>query len=74
MIRLTRLGGDAFLLNAELVKYVESLPDTYVTLTSGDRLVVSETPDEVLRRVIEYQRSKHLLPPPHGGREAATYP
>jgi flagellar protein FlbD len=63
MIRLTRLGGDALLLNAELVKYVESLPDTYVTLTTGDRLVVSESPDEVLRRVIEYQRSKHLLPP-----------
>jgi flagellar protein FlbD len=62
MVRLTRLGGDALLVNAELVKYVESLPDTYVTLTTGDRLVVAEAPDEVLRRVIEYQRSKYTLP------------
>jgi flagellar protein FlbD len=65
MIQLTRLGGDVLLVNAELLKYVESLPDTYLTLTTGDRLVVVESPDEVLRRVIEYHRSKHLLPSPN---------
>jgi len=63
MIRLTRLNGQAFILNAELIRYVERLPDTYVTLTDGDRLVVREPLDEVLRLALEYQRSKHLLPP-----------
>lgn len=62
MIRLTRLGGEPFLLNAELIRYVESRPDTFVTLVSGERLVVRESMDEVLRRAVEYQRSKHLLP------------
>jgi uncharacterized protein YlzI (FlbEa/FlbD family) len=32
-------------------------------LTSGERLVVRDAMDEVLRRAVEYQRSKHLLPP-----------
>jgi flagellar protein FlbD len=64
MIRLTHLNGDAFIVNAELIRYIESLHDTYVTLVSGDRLIVRETMDEVVQRAIEYQRSKYLIPPP----------
>ena len=63
MIKLTRLDGEPFLLNAELIKYVESRPDTYLTLTTGDRLVVTESSDEVLRRALQYQQSKQLIPP-----------
>lgn len=62
MIKLTRLDGEAFLLNAELIKYVESRPDTFITLTTGDRVVVGESPDEVLRQTVEYQQTKHLIP------------
>jgi flagellar protein FlbD len=62
MIRLTRLGGERFVLNAELIKYVESRPDTYVTLTTGERLVVTETPEEVVQKALEYQQHKQLIP------------
>ncbi|HQU43714.1 MAG: flagellar protein [Planctomycetia bacterium 21-64-5] len=62
MIKLTQLGGDEFVLNAELIKYVERRPDTIVSLTNGERLLVRETMDEVLRRAIDYQRSKQLFP------------
>ena len=64
MIKLTRLNGEPFILNAELIRFVESLPDTYVTLLSGDRVVVRETMDEVVSRAVVYQRSKWLFPPP----------
>jgi flagellar protein FlbD len=67
MIRLTRLGGEPFILNAELIQYVEARPDTFITLRGGERLVVVEPPDEVLRRAVEYQQSKHLIPPPRRG-------
>ena len=60
MIKLTRLNGEEFLLNAELIKYVEERPDTFITLTTNDRLVVAESPDEVLRRTVDYQRSKRV--------------
>jgi len=62
MIKLSRLDGESFILNAELIKYVESRPDTFITLINNDRVVVTETPDEVLGRVIEYHRCKRLLP------------
>jgi len=70
MIKLTRLGGEAFILNADLIRYVEARPDTFITLTSGERLVVVESPDEVLRRAVAYQQAKHMIPPP-GYRAAA---
>ena len=62
MIHLTRLGGEPFILNAELIQYVEARPDTFITLTTGQRFVVCEAMDEVLRRVVVYQQAKHLAP------------
>ncbi len=64
MIRLTRLDGESFLLNAELIRYVESRPDTFITLSANDRIIVRESMDEVLRRVMDYQRAKYLIPAP----------
>ncbi len=64
MIKLTRLDGEAFILNADLIRYIESRPDTFVTLTSGERLVVAETMDEVVARAVRYQQMKHLVPAP----------
>ncbi len=64
MIKLTRLDGEAFVVNAELIRFVEARPDTFVTLTTGDRLVVAESMDEVVRRAVLYQQAKHMIPSP----------
>jgi len=79
MIKLTRLGGEPFILNADLIRYVEMRPDTFITLTSGERLVVAETMDEVLDRAVRYQQTKHLIPAPQnpnrdGSAAAGTSP
>ena len=57
MIRLTRLNGRPFVLNAEQIRTVEQTPDTMITLLSGDQLVVRETMEEVVRRAVEFGRS-----------------
>ena len=64
MIRLTTIVGEAFILNAELIRSVERRGDTFITLTTGDRVIVSESMDEVMRRALRYQRAKYLLPSP----------
>jgi flagellar protein FlbD len=56
MITLTRLNGQAFVINAEKIKYVESTPDTVVCCDTGDKLMVKESIQEVMRRAIEYAR------------------
>lgn len=64
MIKLTHLGGEVFVLNADLIRFVEARPDTFITLSSGEHLVVGESMDEVLRRALAYQQAKHMIPPP----------
>ena len=41
----------------DLIESVESTPDTVVTLTTGKRFIVKESPSEVLRRIVEFRRS-----------------
>jgi flagellar protein FlbD len=68
MIKLTQLNGEGFVLNAELIRYVEHKPDTIITLTSGERLIVHESVDEVMDRAVRYQQSKFLIPVPAAAR------
>jgi flagellar protein FlbD len=58
MIRLAKLKSqDEFVLNAELIETIEETPDTVVTLTNGKKLIVEESMDEIVRRVMEYRRA-----------------
>lgn len=56
MIVLTRMNGQKFVVNAEKIRLVEQTPDTVVCCDSGDRVMVREAVDEVIRRAIEYAR------------------
>jgi flagellar protein FlbD len=57
MITLTRLNGQAFVMNAEKIRYIEATPDTVVCSDTGEKLMVRETLAEVTRRAIEYART-----------------
>ena len=57
MIKLTKFNGDEFVVNAELIRFIESRPDTYVTLTGNDRLLVRESVEEVVKRSIAYSQA-----------------
>jgi len=57
MIKLTRLSHEPLVLNSDLIEYVEANPDTVITLTTGQKLLVSESTDEVIERVVEFRRS-----------------
>jgi len=56
MITLTRLNGQAFVMNADKIRYIESTPDTVVCCDTGEKLMVKETIAEVTRRAIDYAR------------------
>lgn len=63
MIMVTRLNGQEFVLNADLIKIIEQRPDTIITLVNGDHIVVKEASREVIERVIEYGRRLRRLTP-----------
>jgi flagellar protein FlbD len=56
MILLTRLNNSTLTLNSDLIKFVEQSPDTVITLINGEKLLVQEPVDEILKRVIEFRK------------------
>ena len=55
MIQVTRLNGNPMVLNSDLIKTAEASPDTMVALINGEKLIVRETCDEVMERVLAYR-------------------
>ena len=55
MIRVTRLNGERFALNPDLIERVEGHPDTVAFLIDGTKYVVRESVDEVLEEIREYR-------------------
>jgi flagellar protein FlbD len=66
MIRLKRLNGTEFVLNNDLIKYIESTPDTMITLTTGEKLLVRESIDEVINKSTNFRKRLFQEPPPSG--------
>jgi flagellar protein FlbD len=57
MIHLTRLNQNALVVNSDLIEHIETTPDTLLSLTTGQKFVVQESVDEVVRRVVAFRRS-----------------
>jgi len=57
MIQITRLNHSSLVLNSDLIESIEVTPDTVISLTTGQKLVVLEPAAEVVRRVIEFRRA-----------------
>jgi len=60
MIQLTRLNGKSIVVNSDLIEFIENAPDTVITLITGEKVVVAETTDEILSRIVLFRR--RLLP------------
>lgn len=56
MIELTDLSGIPFILNCNLIESIRNIPETKVTLSTGNYYLVKETPDEIVKKTIEYNR------------------
>jgi len=57
MIQLTRLNNSPLAVNSDLIKFVEQAPDTVITLITGEKIVVRESAQDVLAKVVEFRRS-----------------
>lgn len=56
MIKVTRLNNTELAVNAELIEFVEETPDTIISLTTGKKIVVKESVNEIIRRVVGYKK------------------
>ena len=56
MIRVTKLNNDEILINDDLIEFVETIPETMISLTDGKKIMVKESPDEIIERVAAFRR------------------
>ena len=56
MIELTKLHDEAIVVNADLIEFVESTPDTLISMTTGKKLMVKESVADVIQKVVTYRR------------------
>lgn len=57
MIKVTRLNDSVILVNVEKIQSVQATPDTVITFTNHDKIMVKEPLEEVSQRIVEYQRT-----------------
>jgi flagellar protein FlbD len=62
MIRLTRLNHAALVVNCDLIEHIDMSPDTVLSMTTGQRITVLETAEQVIRQVIEFRRQLRQVP------------
>ena len=62
MIPVTRLNGKRFVINAEQIRYIETTPDTMITLMNGDKVMVKEALEDVVQLALEYGRQLRAFP------------
>jgi len=56
LIELTKLQNSKIVVNADLIEFVESTPDTLITMTTGKKLMVKESVEDVVKAVVVYKR------------------
>lgn len=56
MIEVTRLNGTIFFINPDMILTLEATPDTVITLTNGEKLIVKESPQDIIDRFVHLKR------------------
>lgn len=57
MIQLRRLNRDDLYVNPDQIRFVEARGDTVVTFVDGEKLVVLDTPDEILKKILAFRKT-----------------
>lgn len=57
MISVTRLNDKSLIINSDLIECIEETPDTTITMTTGRRLIVKESIDDIIDMIIEFKKS-----------------
>ncbi|HBG5345455.1 TPA: flagellar FlbD family protein [Clostridioides difficile] len=56
MIRVTDLNGRSYILNSDLIVRIDSVPESRILLTTGEKNLVKESVDEIVNKVVKYKR------------------
>ena len=56
MITVTRINGKHIIINADLIEFVETTPDTIITTMTGKKIIVKDSADRVIEKIVAYRQ------------------
>ncbi len=56
MIKLERLNGTNYFVNPHMIESMECLPDLTITMLSGKKIVVKNSPEDVIEKIVGYRK------------------
>ncbi len=62
MIQVTRLNDSVIVVNVAKIQSVQATPDTIITFSNHDKMMVKEPVEEISRRIVDYQRAINCKP------------
>ncbi|MGD2097736.1 MAG: flagellar FlbD family protein [Desulfobacterales bacterium] len=62
MIKVTRLNDSVLMVNVDRIQSLQAIPETVITFTNNDKIMVKEPLEEVSQRIVEYQRTINSHP------------
>ena len=57
MIVVKKINGEEIVVNCDLIETMEFTPHAVLSLTTGEKVILDETREELLRKIIEYKRA-----------------
>jgi flagellar protein FlbD len=67
MIKVTRLNDSILMVNVDMIQSLQATPETVITFTNNDKIMVKEPLEEVSQRIVDYQRTINSKPGNGGG-------
>lgn len=62
MIKVTRLNDSVLMVNVDRIQSLQAIPETVITFTNNDKIMVKEPLEEVSQRIVDYQRTIKSYP------------
>ena len=56
MIVVTKLNDKELYINSDYIECIEATPDTTITMTTGRKIIVKESIDDIIDKIVDYKR------------------
>ena len=56
MIKLSKLNKEVYFINPSLIEFMEETPDTVISMTNGKKVIVSDSAEEIIEKIVEFYR------------------
>ena len=57
MIKVTRLNDSTLMVNVDMIQSLQAIPETVITFTNNDKIMVKEPLEELSQKIVDYQRT-----------------